>query len=128
MVEVDDAPLQIFFASRGTTHYLADSTCAYRVNAPGSWTEMQKQEKTEKRIRLQEDMIRMHEAFDKETGGKWHDAVADAIRKDHFEIAWYLRDRKTMILPEYRDLYRALPLSTRFKLLARQFLHTQVNK
>ena len=84
---------------------------------------MQKKEKTEKRIRMQEDMIRMHEEFDRETGGKWHEAVSDAIRKDHFEIAWYRRDRKTMILPEYRDLYRSLSLSTRLKLLARQILH-----
>jgi hypothetical protein len=67
-------------------------------------------------------MIRMHEAFDEETGGKWHDAVQDAIRKDRFEIAWYQRDRKTMILPEYRDLYRSLPLSTRIKLFIRQLL------
>ena len=29
----------------------------------------------------------VHEAFDQETGGKWHDAVQDAIRKDRFEIA-----------------------------------------
>ncbi len=122
LVEVDDAPLQIFFASRGSVHYLSARTCAYRVSAPGSWTEMQRREKTEKRVLLQEHMIRMHEAFDEETGGRWHDAVQDAIRKDRFEIAWYQRDRKTMILPEYRDLYRSLPLSTRIKLFIRQLL------
>ncbi len=122
MVEVDDAPLQIFFASRGISHYFAERTCAYRVCAPGSWTAMQKTEKTEKRVKLQEDMIRMHLAFDAETGGKWHEAVQDAIRKDRFEIAWYKRDRKTMILPEYRDLYLSMPLSTRIKLFFRQFL------
>ena len=64
----------------------------------------------------------MHRAFDEETGGKWHDAVEDAVLKDEFEILWYRRDRRGMRQRKYRALYRDLSLRTRAGLLARQLL------
>ncbi len=113
MVTVDDCPLQIFFASRGDTYYMEEAMCAYRVEAPGSWTLMQRADALENRVALQESIIRMHEAFDEDTGCRWHDAVQDAIRADEFEILWLKRDLDGMRLPIYRALYRRLSLRTR---------------
>lgn len=121
MVSVDDCPLQLFFASRGDTYYMQEAMCAYRVEAPGSWTLAQKRESVEKRVALQESLIRMHEAFDADTGGRWHGAVADAITTDRFEILWLNRDLIGMRRPEYRALYRKLPLRTRAGLYVKTY-------
>jgi glycosyltransferase involved in cell wall biosynthesis len=39
MTDVDDAVLQLWFGSNGTTHYFSERMCAYRSAVPGSWTE-----------------------------------------------------------------------------------------
>lgn len=116
LTDVDDLPLQIFFASRGATYCIDEELCAYRVNAPGSWSVQQRAERVEKRVALQQKNIRMHEAFDNDTDYRYHEAVLDAIRKDNFEIHWLRRDVKSMRQKEFLAMYRALPLKTRLKL------------
>ena len=122
LTDVDDLPLQIFFASRGVTYCIDDELCAYRVNAPGSWTVHQRTETVERRVQLQQKHIRMHEAFDRDTDYRYHDAVLDAIRKDAFEIHWLRRDVDSMRQTEFRPLYRALPLKTRLRLRLGRYL------
>ena len=122
LTSVDDAPLQIFFASRGETRYLADATCAYRVNAAGSWTLQQKKESIDKKIALQKSLIAMHEAFDADTDYRYHDAVAEALVKDRFEILWLTNDIDEMKKLPYRTLYRTLSKRSRLRLhLIRRF-------
>ena len=119
MVTVDDCPLQIFFASRGDTFYMAEALCAYRVVAPGSWTLMQRADAVENRVALQRSIVKMHEAFDADTNYRWHDAVQDAIKADEFEICWLRRDLAGMRQPAYRALYKKIPLRTRVGLRLR---------
>lgn len=114
LTTVDDAPLQIFFASRGTTYYFVEPTCVYRINAAGSWTLIQKKLALDKRAALQRSLIAMHRAFDEDTGYRYHDAVEDALRVDRFELAYYSRDIRGM--KRYPDQWRALPLRRRVRL------------
>lgn len=115
LTTVDDAPLQIFFASRGTTYYFAEPTCVYRVNARGSWSMIQTKLALEKRVALQLSLIAMHEAFDADTDYRYHDAVEDALNVDRFELAYYSRDIRGM--RRYPEQWRALPLRRRVRLV-----------
>ncbi|MEG1525559.1 MAG: glycosyltransferase [Clostridia bacterium] len=116
LTTVDDAPLQIFFASRGTTYYMAQPMASYRVNAAGSWSLAQRKLGKAKRIALQESLIAMHEAFDADTHGEWHGAVLDALAVDRFEILWLNDDLSGMKQPTYRTLYQKLPFKSRMRL------------
>lgn len=117
MTDVDDAVLQIWFGANGRTHYFSERMCAYRTAVPGSWTETFLASNKDARILHHEGMARALEAFDEETGSRWHAAVQDAIVHHHtFEILC-LKSRVDLLKrPEHRAQYKALSKKRRFRL------------
>ena len=72
MTDVDDAVLQIFFASQGTTHYFAETMCAYRQAVPGSWTLSYNAAGRDAQVRHHKGLIAALRAFDESSGYVWH--------------------------------------------------------
>ncbi len=117
MTDVDDAVLQLWFGANGKAHYFNERMCAYRTAVPGSWTETFLTANKDARIRHHENMVRALEAFDEETGSRWHAAVQDAIVHHHtFEILCLTSRVDQLRKPEHRAQYKSLSAKRRFRL------------
>lgn len=117
MTEVDDAALLIWFGQNGTTHYIAQEMCAYRVALPGSWTESYFAADAARRTRIHEELIGMLRAFDAETGGRWHESVEQVIAEQHqYQIHFINNDISALKKEPFRAQYRALPLRRRIRM------------
>jgi len=115
--DVDDAVLQLWFGCNGSIRYLAESMCAYRQAVPGSWTETFFAGAHAVRIRHHEGLIRALEAFDRETGGRWHDAVDYCLtHQQRYEILRLQNDVTALRRPPYRAQYKKLPLRRRLRM------------
>ena len=117
LTDVDDAVLQIWFAENGVTHYFAKPLCAYRQAVPGSWTETFFSSKSAARIQHHLGMVRALEAFDAETGGRWHEAVDFCVtHQQKYEILRLQNDVAALRKPPYRARYKELPLRRRIRM------------
>ena len=106
--KVGDAPLQLYLASLGKTRWHADHTCAYRVNAVGSWTVAQLMEDVSKPIAMHESMLDMLAGFDEATGGRYEAPLTYARNYHTFQIARLKGDFRTMKRPEHAKMYATL--------------------
>jgi glycosyltransferase involved in cell wall biosynthesis len=84
--DVDDAVLQIWFAANGTTHYFAESMCAYRQAVPGSWTETYHAAGREAQITHHRGLARALREFDRQSNYRWHDAVDFNATYQEYEV------------------------------------------
>lgn len=115
--DVDDAVLQIWFGMNGRTHYFAEPMCVYRKAVPGSWTETFFSSKHAERVLHHEAMIRALEAFDVESGFRWHDSVEFCIiHQQKYEILRLQNDCAALRKQPYREQYLALPLRRRLRM------------
>ena len=106
--KVGDAPLQLHLASQGKTRWHADRTCAYRVNAAGSWTMAQILDDVSKPIAMHESMLDMLAGFDEATERCYDEALLRAQNYHRFQIARLKGDFRTMRRPEHAELYGSL--------------------
>lgn len=107
---VGDSPLQLYLAAKGKTRWHAAKTCAYRINADGSWTVQQLIGDQKKPIRYHESMVDMLEGFDTYTQNKYTETLRAAIDRQLFEIARLKSDFKTMRQPRFACFYEKLSL------------------
>jgi len=114
--DVDDAVLQIWFASNGTTHYFAESMCAYRQAVPGSWTEMYHAAGREAQIVHHRGLARALRAFDAQSNYRWHDAVDFNATYQEYEVLRMTNDLPALKKPPYRKRYLELPLQRRIRM------------
>lgn len=82
---VGDYPLQILAAIRGTVHYMPESMAAYRYQAPGSWTQQQKNSKA--RAKRQQNEIEWLEMLDRDTDGRYTNSIR--LRNGFFALLLY---------------------------------------
>lgn len=116
MTDVDDAVLQIWFASNGTTHYFAEPMCAYRQAVPGSWTMSYHASGREKQIRHHEGLARALRAFDESSGFRWHDAVDFNATYQEYEVLRMRNDLPALKKAPYRARYLSLPIKRRVRM------------
>ncbi len=116
MTDVDDAVLQIWFASKGTTHYFAKSMCAYRQAVPGSWTVTYNAAGREKQVAHHKGLARALRDFDRETNYCWHDAVDFNATYQEYEALRMTNDLPALKKPPYRERYLTLPLKRRIRM------------
>lgn len=116
MTDVDDAVLQIWFASQGTTRFFAEPMCAYRQSVPGSWTETYNTAGREQQVRHHEGLAGALRAFDESSGFRWHDAVEDALTYQRYEILRMTNQLSALKKPPYRARYLVLPLRRRIRM------------
>ena len=114
--DVDDAVLQIWFASNGTTHYFVESMCAYRQAVPGSWTEMYHAAGREAQIVHHRGLARALRAFDAQSNYRWHDAVDFNATYQEYEVLRMTNDLPALKKPPYRKRYLELPLQRRIRM------------
>lgn len=112
---VGDIPLQWMAAAEGNGYYMDEAMSVYRVGDGGSWTAMEKQgDYIKKQQRYFEKMKGCYEAFDRETGNRFHDTIAHAIKRLYFQTQVNTRQYQVVLSPEYREFYRELTGRTRF--------------
>ncbi len=114
--DVDDAVLQIWFASNGATHYIAESMCAYRQAVPGSWTEMYHAAGREAQIVHHRGLARALRAFDAQSNYRWHEAVDFNATYQEYEVLRMTNDLPALKKPPYRKRYLELPLQRRIRM------------
>ena len=87
---VGDIPLQLWMLMQGSVYYADEVMSMYRMGRQGSWGEMMDREELEKLTARWEEHYRAMEilygAFDRDTGGRWHEAVRDALGRQRFHI------------------------------------------
>ena len=116
MTDVDDAVLQIWFASQGTTHYFAESMCAYRIAVPGSWTLTYNAAGREAQVEHHSGLARALRAFDESSNYRWHEAVDFNATYQEYEVLRMTNDLPALKKAPYRARYLELPLRRRIRM------------
>lgn len=112
---VGDIPMQLMMACRGYAWYMDRDMSLYRVGVASSWTSLMKQGDYEKKQRrYYEDMKRMYQDFDRESGGRFHRQAVRAARRIYFLTQVNTKHYDQVMAPKYREFYRELDLRTRF--------------
>ena len=114
--DVDDAVLQIWFASNGTTHYFSEPMCAYRQAVPGSWTETYHAAGREAQIVHHRGLARALREFDRQSNYRWHEAVDFNATYQEYEVLRMTNDLPALKKPPYRKRYLELPLKRRIRM------------
>ncbi len=115
--DVDDAVLQLWFGMNGTVYYFAEPMCAYRTVVPGSWTETFFSARHAERVLHHEAMVRALEAFDEQSGRRWHASVDFCItHQQKYEILRLQNDVAALRKPPYRRQYLTLPFRRRVRM------------
>lgn len=115
-IEAEDIPFQLLGALTGYAWYIADTLMAYRQAVPGSWSTRQYASGVETRIKTSRDIIALNKGYDEFSGGKYHEAFAEAIRYQEFLILCYERKLREAMRPPYRVFYRALSAKRKLRL------------
>ena len=116
LTDVDDAVLQIWFASQGKTHYFAEAMCAYRQAVPGSWTLSYHASGREAQVKHHQGLGAALRAFDESSGYRWHDAVDFNATYQEFEVLRMTNDLRALKKPPYRARYLQLPIQRRIRM------------
>lgn len=112
---VGDIPMQLMAASIGNGYYMDQPMCVYRVGVSTSWTKrMQEGNYKEKQRVYQQQMRETYEAFDRETGGRFHREAVEAADRIYFLTLVNTKCYDEIRKPEYKKFYRELDSRTRF--------------
>lgn len=112
---IADIPLQMMAAARGWAWYMDRPMCVYRLGGEASWTTLMKQGDYEKKQKEYACAMRdMYRAFDKESGGRFHDTVEHAIKRLYYLTQVNRRRFSVILAKENRELYWELNFRTRF--------------
>ncbi|APM40297.1 glycosyltransferase family 2 protein [Clostridium kluyveri] len=115
--DVGDFPMSLFLATKGYFYYMDDNMSAYRTGVPNSWTTRTiiGKNNSSKRIKVNQDAIKVLEGFNKSTHNKYSNEVNRAILKREFSILRFQREIKEIKKGKYRQYYNSLSLLSRLK-------------
>lgn len=112
---VGDIPMQLMAAGIGDGYYIDRPMCVYRVGVSTSWTKKMQEGNYEEKQRIyREQMKKTYEAFDKETGGRFHKEAVEAADRIYFLTLVNTKCYREIQKSEYRKFYRELDARTRF--------------
>jgi hypothetical protein len=115
--DVDDAVLQIWFGMNGRTHTLQNPCACTAKPCPVRGRKRSSPSKHAERVLHHEALIRALEAFDAESGFRWHESVEFCIiHQQKFEIYRLQNDCAALRKPPFRSQYLALPLRRRVRM------------
>ena len=110
-----DIPLQLMAAARGWAYYMDRPMCVYRLGGSSSWTTWMKQEKKKKKQEQYfQEMKKMYQSFDRETGGRFHKEAQRAAARIRFLTKVNTRKYEEVLAKKNRKFYRELNWRTRF--------------
>lgn len=102
-----DACMLLYFGGLlGNVFYLNEPMSRYRLNSSGSWNQTLTANGASAKIRYYHDLIRVVDAFDVYTNGRFSEFLKLRNLKSQFYIAHLSSDYKTMIRPEYREFLK----------------------
>lgn len=112
---VGDIPMQLMMACQGYAYYMDRDMCVYRVGVASSWTNLMKQGDYErKQRRYCEQMRDLYQAFDRESGGRFHREAMRAADRIYFLTQVNTKHYDRVLSREYRGFFRELDGRTRF--------------
>ena len=120
-----DYSMQIYGSLRGGMLYLADCMSVYRYLTAGSWT-VRTQENKEKYLAFQARKRKMLLQLNKDTDGKYNDAIAKVLLLLDYDNAIVQDNYKEILTPKYKSMFNTLSKSQRIKIrikAAFPFLH-----
>ena len=110
-----DIPLQLMAAARGWAYYMDRPMCVYRLGGSSSWTTWMKQGDYEKKQEQYfQEMKKMYQSFDRETGGCFHKEAQRAAARIRFLTKVNTRKYEEVLAKKNRKFYRELNWRTRF--------------
>jgi len=121
---IGDIPMQLTMAAAGYAYYIDEPMCAYRYNAPGSWTRdmYSSPDFKEKQIDYRDKMLRMYDQFNEFSNHKYSGAVEHAKDRIRFGTAVNIRDFDTIYDRWYYDLYNELSFTDKAYLRTQKLL------
>lgn len=104
---VEDYPLTIYLALKGSVYYLKDITSVYRVNAKGSWSiRMNHGDFIKNKEKLLHGLQLMFDELNIETNNKHHNIVELFLLGKNFEILNEKDDSNSIKDNKFKKLYR----------------------
>ncbi len=97
---VGDVPMLLFLGNLGSVSYINDTMSCYRMNSIGSWNA--RNATVEKRVEHKKNMIKMIEAYNQFTSGKYSDIVSVYIKLMEYNIHYAKGEYRKMLHPDYK--------------------------
>ncbi len=119
--EMEDIPFQLLGALAGYAWYFAQTFVVFREAVPGSWSTRQFSSAIETRIKTSRDLIALNEGYDAYSGGKYHNAFAQAIHYQEFLILTYQHKLREAMRPPYRVFYDQLSTNRKIRLFGEKY-------
>lgn len=120
-----DTTLRIKGALRGGIYYIDECMSAYRWLSDGSWT-LKTNSKVAKE-KLYQKRLKMLNTLDKETEGKYAQAIQNEITETDFWFVFNWGDCRSLRDNKYKKIIKTLSWKMKIKLLLRQ-LFPSINK
>ncbi len=112
---IGDIPLQLMMAAHGYGYYFDKDMAVYRVGGSVSWSVQMKQGNYEaKQDKYFNQMKATYKSFDRETNGRYHEAVESAIKRIYFLTRVNIKRFDEIKKAEYSRYYKELNARTRF--------------
>ncbi len=110
---VGDIPLQLYMAANGGIYYIDEIMSVYRQDAVGSWQSGMDEGRADKVKEKWEAHFKainvMYDAFDKDTKGRWTEAVREAVNRQRFHIDLKEENAKAVLKKENAVFLNELP-------------------
>lgn len=103
---VGDMPLRWYCFAKGDVYYFEDVMSVYNYKTPGSWS-------AGRRSKMKGDYFKFYEMYNEYTNYKYDKYVKGEIRKRIYNNAREAVDIKVIFNPQYRDLYKKIPLKNK---------------
>ncbi len=124
---IGDIPMQLTMAAAGYAYYIDEPMCAYRYNAPGSWTRdmYSSPDFKEKQLDYRDRMLRMYDQYNEFTKHKYSGNIQRAKERIIYGTALNIRDYDTIYDLWYVSFYHELSLTDRAYLWTQRLLKKQ---
>lgn len=111
-VGVDDYPLNIYLALKGTIYYMDEYMSTYRVGIPGSWSVVNAA--YEKHLNITNCMMDMLEELNQYTNFKYNTIIIKTKQKIEIEFLLMHKKQKEILSLDY---YHSIEVKTKLKIL-----------
>lgn len=115
-----DYTLQIQGSLHGGVYYIANTMCAYRIRMSGSWSAVTLKS-SESRINSWKKTIKMREILNRETNGKFADAIKQADINAEFMILRIQGKYKELKKEPYLSIYKAYSMKEKIKMYMEKY-------
>lgn len=125
--KVGDQALLLYFANLGPVYYFSDAMSCYRTNSIGSWTSRHNNNIKQKILHFK-TMEKALNEFNEYSNYKFLDIINERIKKYRFWTAQYEENYLELVKKEYREMFLALSMKYKIKILVGVLCPTLIKK